>query len=247
MQAENIDVKMLGARVVAAENCDVVQAEESGEGGVLAGIHWDSDSLPNAQSIKNPLRIIGPGLHYRPSLFKRAVFHGDLAGRDGFFQFVVQPVVTKADGCGFGAAVGEDDALDLCPVGGGEAHGAGFAGGVEGAAGEVKLAGFLAGSADGIDFCVGGGVVVDDDTVPGFSQDKAVADDQRTKWPAIALLAPFLGEFNGAGEENFIRIHGLGRGFGQGDASTIIDGYLYMGLLGGQCYHSPPNSSCQFR
>ncbi len=74
----------------------------------------------------------------------------------------------------------------------------------------MKLAGLLAGCPDSVDFGVGGGVVINDDAVPGFSQDNAVADDQRTKWPTIALLAPFLGEFNGAGEENFIRIHGLG-------------------------------------
>ena len=73
--------------------------------------------------------------------------------------------------------------------------------------GEVELAGFLAGGTDGVDFSVGCRVVVDDDPVPRFCQDNPVTDNQCTKWPAIALLAPATGEFNSAGKEHFVRNH----------------------------------------
>ena len=80
------------------------------------------------------------------------VFHDDAARREVAVQLVVKFIVTEADGSCVGPAVGENDAFDARPVGRGQAHRAGFARGVEGAAGQVKVLDVGAGAADDVDF-----------------------------------------------------------------------------------------------
>jgi len=114
------------------------------------------------------------------------MFHVDAAFGNAAVQFVIQLVVAEADGGRFGAAVGEDDAADARPVGGRQAHRAGFAGGVQRAAAQVELAEGGAGYADGGDFGVGGGVLAADDAVPAFADDLAVVHDdgaERSAFP----------------------------------------------------------------
>ncbi len=135
------------------------------------------------------------------------MLHGDATFGEAAGQFVVQLVVAEADGRRFGAAVGKDDAADSCPIGGGEAHRAGFAGGVEGAVAQVEVAEGGTGHADGGDFGMGGGVLAADDAVPAFADDLAVVHDDGAKRAAIAFLAALAGQFDGAGEEDVIRIH----------------------------------------
>lgn len=122
-------------------------------------------------------------------------------------QFGIQFVVAEADGGGFGPAVGEDDAFDVRPVGRGQAHRAGFAGGVERAAGQVEVAECRAGAADGADFSMRCRVAVGDDAVPVFGDDFSIADDDGAERATIAQFAAFLGQFDGTGEKLVIRIH----------------------------------------
>lgn len=135
------------------------------------------------------------------------MFHLETACRRGEGELLVELGVGEADGGGGFSGVGVDDAFDARPVGGSQAHGAGFAGGVEGAAGDVKMPCCLAGGADGVDFGVGGGVVAADDAVIAFAEDFAVAHDKRAKGAAGTAFAALPRECDGAGEIEGIVIH----------------------------------------
>ena len=99
------------------------------------------------------------------SFIAQLLAHGDRALRSGQHDLLVDGDVVEAGSGGVFAAGGEDDAFDVGPAGGGEAHGAGFAVDVEGAAGEMKFIELCASSADGDDFGVCGGIVVGHDAV----------------------------------------------------------------------------------
>lgn len=66
------------------------------------------------------------------------------------------------------------------------------------------MAGAFAGEADGLDFGVGGGVVVGDHLVAGFGDDLAVLDDDGTEWPAFPRGHVFGGQGHGPAEEGFV-------------------------------------------
>jgi len=130
---------------------------------------------------------------------QRAALFGEQAGGD--FDAVVKLRVVDdgeygAAGAGLGVGRGVDEACDAGVEDGAGAHGAGFEGDVEGAAGGVlrqAVVGEVArGLAQGDDLGVGGGVVVAEDAVLAAGDDLVLVDDDR----ADGDLA---GEFGGAG------------------------------------------------
>jgi len=115
---------------------------------------------------------------------KTAHLEGTLLRREG--DFVIDEGVVEAGAGGFDAGVGVVDGGGAGPVHGAEAHGAGFATGVDFAAFELEGTELLAGFADGHDFGVGGGVVGRGDAVGGGGDDLAVFDDDGAEWAARA-------------------------------------------------------------
>ncbi len=79
-----------------------------------------------------------------------------------------------------------DQLRDASPIDGAHAHGAGFAGGVEGRLRQVKLSDGFAGRSDGEYLRVGGGVVAVDDLVPALAQDPIIHHDQCAERAAMA-------------------------------------------------------------
>ena len=89
--------------------------------------------------------------------------------------------------------IGVEDAVEVRPVDGPEAHGAGFATGVKGAAVELVGLELAAGSADGKDFGVGGWVEVRGDSVGSGCDDFAITHDDGAEWAAEAAGSVFCG------------------------------------------------------
>jgi len=135
------------------------------------------------------------------------VFHNDAACREGAVEFAVQIVVAEADGGGLGPAVGEDDALDARPVGGREAHRAGFAGSVKRGFWQVEAVDRGTRGTDRHDFRVRRRVAAYHDLVPAFANDLFVADDDGTERAALAEFAAFSRQFDGAGEKLIVGVH----------------------------------------
>ena len=118
---------------------------------------------------------------------ERAALFGEEAGGD--FDLVVElGVVEDAEdrtaGAGLGVGRGVDQACDAGVEDGAGAHGAGFEGDVEGAAlvfafliDQAIVGEGAGGVAESDDLCVGGGVVIAQDTVLAASDDLAVVDD----------------------------------------------------------------------
>ena len=82
-----------------------------------------------------------------------------------------------------------------------EQHGAGFAAGVELAAGEREGAEGFACGADGVDFSVGGWIVGRGDGVGTFADDLFVAHNDRRERAAFAGDHVLGGEGDGASQE----------------------------------------------
>ena len=137
------------------------------------------------------------------------MFHDDAAFGEVPVQLAIEFIVAESNGCRFGPTVREDNALDACPVGRRQAHRAWFAGSVERAASEVKVAELVTGGTNGADFGMGGGIATGDDTVPAFGNDPAVAHYHRAEWAAFAGLAAESRQFNGAVQEKIIVVHVL--------------------------------------
>src|SRR5512139_3063942 len=108
---------------------------------------------------------IFPELKRLKCFVAQMLLHGDVALRGREHDLLVDLHVVEADGGGVFAVGGVDDAFDVGPAGGGEAHGAGFAVDVKSAAGEVEFVELCASGADGDDFGVGGGIAIGDDAV----------------------------------------------------------------------------------
>src|SRR5690242_12155009 len=87
------------------------------------------------------------------------LFHGNFAAADGEGDFAVDEIIVEGDAGRICAGVSVKDSSKTRPVNGGEAHGAGFATGVEIAVVELKGFEAFAGFANGDDLGVGGWVV----------------------------------------------------------------------------------------
>lgn len=135
------------------------------------------------------------------------VLHNDAACREMAIQFAIQLVVTEANGRCFSAAVGENNAFDARPVSGRETHGARFARGVKGTAGQVEIAKRGAGGAYGADFGMGGRVAARDNPVPAFGDDLAFVHDDGTERAAFTTAGRPLRKFDGTGEKQVFCIH----------------------------------------
>src|SRR5574343_1083640 len=104
-------------------------------------------------------------------------------------EFGIQFVVAKTDGCRFRPAIGKDNALDTRPVGRRQTHRAGLAGGIQGAAGQMKVPECRTSQANGTDFSMGCGGVAGDNPVPAFGHNAAFTYDYGTKRATIAGFA----------------------------------------------------------
>src|SRR5574343_934633 len=104
-------------------------------------------------------------------------------------EFGIEFVIAKTDGCSFRPAIGKDNALDTRPVGRRQTHGAGLAGGIQGAAGQMKVPECRTSRANGTDFSMSCRVVAGNHPVPAFGHDAAFTDDYGTKRATIAGFA----------------------------------------------------------
>ncbi len=124
---------------------------------------------------------------------------------------------------GVGDIGAEEDFIDVGPVDGGEAHGAGFGGGVDGAALEVDEAELFAGEANGVDFSVGGDVGgVPDDVVSGDNEFIVFNDGGRRGFVL----------WRGRGGRFRWRAHPVGVGLGHGGSFVLQLGFVRMKLYG---------------
>lgn len=126
---------------------------------------------------------------------------GDFALIHGTFDFFVEEGVVEAGVGGVFCSVAEVDGAAARPVERGEAHGAGFAGGVNVAAGELKVVERAAGLAYGDHLGVGRGVECGGDLVGSAGDDFTVADDDAAEGAAEALRDVFCGEADGFAHE----------------------------------------------
>ena len=142
---------------------------------------------------------------YKKIAKHRAALIGEEAG-DNFNSMVELRVVHDAEdaaaGSGFGVVGGVDEAGDAGVEDGSGAHGAGFEGDVEGAAGEPVVRERKAGLTEGYDLGVGRGVAVTEDSVLAAADDLVVIDDDGT-------YGDFAFQFGGAG-------------FGDGEAHHLL-------------------------
>ncbi len=114
-------------------------------------------------------------------------------------------VVEGVDGAGLGVAGAVDEAGEAGVDDGAGAHGAGFEGDVEGAIEETPVAEGLPGLAEGDDFGVGGGVVVEFAEVVSAADDlrwgvEGVMDDEGTDGD-FGASGGILGELEGLAHE----------------------------------------------
>ena len=121
------------------------------------------------------------GLH---SFVAHELLCGNRAFADGPLYFFVDEFVAEIDVLCVLLCVGEADAADASPVDGAEAHGAWFAGGVDGAAFELEGMYFLAGGSYGRDFGMSCRVVVGRDSVDAGSYHFSVAHDDGSEGAA---------------------------------------------------------------
>lgn len=112
---------------------------------------------------------------------------------------LVKVGVVEAGGGGFELGGSVVDAVQAGPEDGAEAHGTGFATGIDFAAGEVVGVEFRGGAADGGDFGVGGGVVGGGYEIGAFSDQFPGLNDDGAEGPA-AVVDVFDGERDGAAQ-----------------------------------------------
>ena len=136
-------------------------------------------------------------MHRRQTSFQRGQWH-----------LIIQEGVVEADLGGLVAGVGVDEAVEPCPVDGGEAHRAGFATGVDGRPLQAEIGETGAGAADGDDFGMGGRVAGCRDLVTAFADDDPVFHHHRAERAAGAAVHPLSGEFDGTGEETVVVVGG---------------------------------------
>lgn len=110
--------------------------------------------------------------------------HGALIRRER--QFGVNEFVVEAVFGGVAARAGVEVSREARPIDGAEAHGAGFAAGVELAAGELEIAERVTGSADGGDFGVRGGIVGGRDEIDSGGEDAGVLYNDGAEGTAAA-------------------------------------------------------------
>lgn len=111
--------------------------------------------------------------------------HCDLAFGGWYVDLFVNERVVETRFRGFVAGIRIKDPVGSRPVDGAEAHGAGFAAGVDVTAGELEGAQAAAGIANGDHFGVGGRVVGRGHAVGATADDLSVLDDHTTERPTL--------------------------------------------------------------
>ncbi|MDO3379684.1 hypothetical protein L9S41_12530 [Geoalkalibacter halelectricus] len=103
-------------------------------------------------------------------------------------QLLVNKQIIEARGGGVLAGCRENDALEPCPIGRRQTHGAGLATGIEGAALKAVRRHSATGIADGNDFGMGCRVMVRDDLVPSLADNLSVVHNDGPKRAQTTIL-----------------------------------------------------------
>ena len=153
-----------------------------------------------AKLVRSSVGFGAPGLEDGVGFVAEKFAHGNAASLMGDLKFAVDEGVVKSCGGGIGGGGSVENARGPSPVDGAEAHGAGFAGGVEVAM--IELEGFetLASFADSDDFGVRGGVIGGGDPVGPGGDERAILGDDRGKGSA-AVADVFKSEGDGLAHE----------------------------------------------
>jgi len=101
-------------------------------------------------------------------------------------HFAVNESIVEADLRRFDPRVGIVDTPQACPIDRAEAHRAGLAARVDVAVRQVERAKQRAGSANGYDLGMRGRVIARRDLIPALRDDRIVADNDCTEWPAAS-------------------------------------------------------------
>ena len=145
-----------------------------------------------------------PGGEALPRLSSEHLRGGKRSGRGFFAEFTVEKRVVEAGARGIGCRAAKVDGIEPGPVTGSQAHGTGFAAGVELTAGQCKGAERLACGTDGVDFAVSRGVVGPSDAVGGFTNNFSVTHNDRREGSTSAGNNILCGERDGAAQELWI-------------------------------------------
>src|ERR1035437_5950601 len=155
----------------------------------------------------NPLSVLhlvgggDPGGEARPGFIAEQLRGGESARGLIFAQLIVEESVVEAGAGGVGGAGAVVEAVNPRPVGGGQAHGAGLATGVELATGQREGSQSLAGRADGVHFSVGRGIMRGGDGVHALAHDAALAHDDGAERAARAVEHILGGQRDGAAQK----------------------------------------------
>ncbi len=144
----------------------------------------------NAVGIGGEIFRQGKGLAFQDLLLA----NGALFSRQG--ELFEDKAVVKADTGGVLNAEAEVNCPDSGPVDGSKAHGAGFTGGENLAAAQIKGAEAFAGIANGADFPMSRGVVGCNDTIPALAHNLVVFDDNGAERSPVACFDAQAGQFN---------------------------------------------------
>ena len=132
--------------------------------------------------------------------------HGNLALGVRLGDFFIDSGIIKADFRSVRCEIAKVNSVNSSPVDCAQAHGAGFAGGIEVTASEFETAKFLARLADGQHFSVRRGIVHRRNLIRTFRYDDAFFDNDTTEWPAAPRAYILERQLNGAGHERFIHV-----------------------------------------
>ena len=111
--------------------------------------------------------------------FAKLLLHGNIALGGGKCDLLVDSYIVEACGGCIFLAGSKNDAFDVSPAGGREAHGTWFAVDVKSTTGEVILLAFCACGADGDDLGMGGGIVARNGRVEAPANDLAALHENR--------------------------------------------------------------------
>ena len=159
--------------------------------GILANLHVSG-------SINNLVGLVCP----RPKGSKCLLLHHlgrcNPALRIGQSNFPVDERIIETDFGRVTRGISEIHVRETTPVDGTEAHGAGFARGVQFAIQQLKIAQFAAGLPDRHYFRVSRGIIRKGHTICSLAHNRCVFDNDRPKWSTTAALNGFDCELDSA-------------------------------------------------
>ena len=154
-------------------------------------------------SISNLVGLLVPCTKCLLSLFAHQHLCGDAAFLGLPSYFLIDKLVAKVDVLSILFCVAVENAPDARPIDGGEAHGAGFATGVDGAARQAEILHPLAGSTNGTHLGMGCRVIVSRDTVHSCGHNFVLPHNDGTERSA-AIPHILDAQVNGLLHESFV-------------------------------------------